>query len=228
MKSFQQFANEVFQTNQKLENAIKADFNTPELLETNKPKDDRDGAIWKFGQLGEVLSVITSRSGDGPITDLKSKCLAVCMEGNLTKLSELIENLADGSARMYRYGETPTGKGLAPSTVKKRISNTKTLFQDAVNRKLIPSNPFNDLKGTAGANRDRDYFVTHEETYKVINACPDAEWRLIVALARFGGIRIPSELVTLQWSDINWEEDKITIHSEKTASHLLPSVLGGK
>ena len=32
MKSFQQFANEVFQTNQKLENAIKADFNTPELI----------------------------------------------------------------------------------------------------------------------------------------------------------------------------------------------------
>ena len=127
--------------------------------------------------------------------------------------------LANGSARMYRYGETPTGKGLAPSTVKKRISNTKTLFQDAVNRKLIPSNPYNDLKGTAGANRDRDYFVTHEETYKVINACPDAEWRLIVALARFGGIRIPSELVTLQWSDINWEEDKITIHSSKTEHH---------
>ena len=90
------------------------------------------------------------------------------------------------------------------------------------------SNPFSDLKGTAGANRDRDYFVSLEEIDKVINACPDAEWRLIVALARFGGIRIPSELITLQWSDINWEEDKITIHSEKTASHLLPSVLGGK
>ena len=49
----------------------------------------------------------------------------------------------------------------------------------------------------------------------MINACPDAEWRLIVALARFGGIRIPSELVTLRWSDINWEEDKITIHSKR-------------
>ena len=93
------------------------------------------------------------------------------------------------------------------------------MFQGAVNRKLIPSNPFSDLKGIAGANRDRDYFVSLEEIDKVINACPDAEWRLIVALARFGGIRIPSELVTLQWSDINWEEEKITIHSEKTAHH---------
>ena len=51
------------------------------------------------------------------------------------------------------------------------------------------------------------------------HACPDAEWRLIVALARFGGIRIPSELVTLKWSDINWEEEKITIHSSKTEHH---------
>tara|TARA_Y100001934_G_scaffold277636_1_gene376870 strand:+ start:269 stop:1594 length:1326 start_codon:yes stop_codon:yes gene_type:complete len=127
--------------------------------------------------------------------------------------------LANGSARMYRYGETPTDKGLSSNTVKKRISNTKTLFQDAVNRKIIPDNPFSNLKSTVGANRDRDYFVSHEETYKVINACPDAEWRLIVALARFGGIRIPSELVTLKWSDINWEEEKITIHSSKTEHH---------
>ena len=121
MNIFLQFANEVFKASQKLENAIKADFNTPELLETNKPKDDRDGAIWKFGQLGEVLSVITPRSGDGPITDLKSKCLAVCMEGNLTKLSELIENLADGSARMYRYGETPTGKSRSSVVLKRNV-----------------------------------------------------------------------------------------------------------
>ena len=127
--------------------------------------------------------------------------------------------LANGSGRMYRYGETPTGQGLSPNTVKKRISNTKTLFQDAVNRKLTQSNPFSELKSTVGANRDRDYFVTREETYKVINACPDAEWRLIVALARFGGIRIPSELVTLKWSDVNWEEEKITIHSSKTEHH---------
>ena len=52
MNIFLQFANEVFKASQKLEDAIKADFNSPELLETNKPKDDRDGAIWKFGQLG--------------------------------------------------------------------------------------------------------------------------------------------------------------------------------
>jgi integrase len=127
--------------------------------------------------------------------------------------------LASGSARMHRYGETPSGVGLSRNTIKKRISNTKTLFHDAVNRKLIPSNPFSDLKSSVGANRDRDYFVTQEETYKAINACPDAEWRLIIALARFGGIRIPSELVALQWSDINWEEEKITIHSSKTEHH---------
>jgi len=93
MNIFLQFANEVFKASQKLENAIKADFNTPELLETNKPKDDRDGDIWKFGQLGEVLSEITPRSGDGPVAKLYSKCLAVCHMENLADLKSLLSQL---------------------------------------------------------------------------------------------------------------------------------------
>ena len=44
------------------------------------------------------------------------------------------------------------------------------------------------------ANPERMYFLTHEDTQKIIDACPDAEWRLIVALARYGGLRCPSEL----------------------------------
>ena len=93
MNIFLQFANEVFKASQKLEDAIKTDFNTPELLETNKPKDDRDGAIWKFGQLGNVLSVITPRSGDGPVAKLYSKCLAVCHTENLADLKSLLAQL---------------------------------------------------------------------------------------------------------------------------------------
>lgn len=50
----------------------------------------------------------------------------------------------------------------------------------------------------------------------MIDACPDAQWRLIFALSRFGGIRIPSEFLPLTWDDVNWAENKILIHSPKT------------
>ena len=111
------------------------------------------------------------------------------------------------------------GQGLAKSTVRKRCSNAKQFFKAAFRRQLIPSNPFADLKSAVLANRDRDYFVTRDEAQKVLNACPDAQWRLIFALSRFGGLRCPSEHLALRWGDVNWEKARMTIHSSKTEHH---------
>ena len=33
----------------------------------------------------------------------------------------------------------------------------------------------------------------------------DAEWKAIIALARYGGLRTPSETMALRWIDIDWE-----------------------
>jgi hypothetical protein len=74
-------------------------------------------------------------------------------------------------------------------------------------------------KDSRPPHRERFYFVTREETQKVIEACPDAEWRLIVALARYGGLRCPSEHFALRWRDIDWEHDKIRVASPKTEHH---------
>ena len=58
-----------------------------------------------------------------------------------------------------------------------------------------------DCKVTA--NRDRDYFVTLDEAKRVLDACPDAQWRLVFALSRFGGLRCPSEHSLLKWEDVD-------------------------
>lgn len=54
----------------------------------------------------------------------------------------------------------------------------------------------------------------------MIDAAPDTEWLLLISLARFGGVRVPSEAVTLKWSDIDWERDRIRIVSPKTEHHI--------
>jgi integrase len=50
-------------------------------------------------------------------------------------------------------------------------------------------------------------------------ACPDNQWRAIIALSRYAGLRCPSELVALKWGDVNWERGRLTVRSPKTAGH---------
>lgn len=53
---------------------------------------------------------------------------------------------------------------------------------------------------------------------KLLDACPDAEWRAILALARYGGLRCPSEALALEWGHILWDRNTMTVPCVKTAS----------
>ncbi len=50
----------------------------------------------------------------------------------------------------------------------------------------------------------------------MLDACSDTEWRLIVALCRFAGLRCTSEVLSLQWQDVNWEQNRMLVRSPKT------------
>jgi hypothetical protein len=69
------------------------------------------------------------------------------------------------------------------------------------------------------ANRERDYFVTREQAAKVLKACPDLQWELLFALSRFGGLRCPSEHLSLTWGDVDFERGRIRVRSPKTEHH---------
>jgi len=112
-----------------------------------------------------------------------------------------------------------SSEGLSKATVRKRTQNAKTFLQAAVEQGSIASNPFRKLKSTSVPNKDRQYFVSREDTQKVMDACPDAQWRLIVALCRYGGLRCTSEVLALKWADVNWDQKRILVHSPKTEHH---------
>ncbi len=108
---------------------------------------------------------------------------------------------------------------LADSTVRKRCGFAKQMLQTAVDDRLIESNPLQRLKVAAVGNPDTQYFVSIEESRKVLEACPDAEWRACFALARWGALRIPSEIQELRWIDILWNENRFHVHASKTEHH---------
>jgi len=56
----------------------------------------------------------------------------------------------------------------------------------------------------------------------LLDACPDGEWRLIVALARYGGLRTPSEHLALTWADTDWERERFLVRSPKTGPRWVP------
>lgn len=83
-------------------------------------------------------------------------------------------------------------------------------------RKLIDENPFDGVKAAATGIKDRLRFVEREEIARVLDACQDHLWRTIVALARYGGLRCPSEVLSLRWQDVNWGSSRIVVQSPKT------------
>jgi integrase len=76
------------------------------------------------------------------------------------------------------------------------------------------------LKAGSQANRDRRHYVTTDDIEKVNAACPDHEWKLFFALARYAGLRTPSETSRLTSNDILWEDPpKMVVSSPKTEHH---------
>ena len=95
----------------------------------------------------------------------------------------------------------------------------RSLFTHALKWKAVDENPFASVKAGDQVNKARQFNVTREAIEKVLKACPNAEWRLIVLLARFGGLRCPSEILLLKWADVDWERKRILVHSPKTEHH---------
>ena len=116
--------------------------------------------------------------------------------------------------RSFLYGQCQ-----AENTVRRYCGLAKQFLRAAMRRKLIDSNPFADQVSTVTGNPAKFHFVTRDDTAKLLKACPDSQWRLIVALTRFGGLRCPSEVLTLNWEDIDWQGKRFTITSPKTEHH---------
>ena len=133
--------------------------------------------------------------------------------GGDTRLMDITEADAD-EWRLYLIEE-----GLSENTIRRRCGIAKQFFRHALKKKLITENPFTELAASVQPNKTREHFITREDADKAINAAPDADWRMIIALSRYGGLRCPSEVLLLKWSDINHETGRVTITSPKTAHH---------
>jgi integrase len=101
----------------------------------------------------------------------------------------------------------------------KTIIKARTFWRDAVDRKLVEANVFSLVQTGSQVNVARHRFVDRATIDKVIAVCPDAQWKLLIALSRYAGLRCPSEHLALKCSDIDFETGRMTVRSVKTEHH---------
>ena len=110
----------------------------------------------------------------------------------------------------------------------RRVIAARTIWRKAIRWKLTSENPFAGVRGGHQANESRKRFISREIIEAVIAEAPDAEWRVIIALARYGGLRTPSETFSLRWGDVDWGRSKIRVtcpkmaHNENCAFRTIP------
>jgi len=139
------------------------------------------------------------------------------------KLNAFFRNDCLGSITVLQaksfWAYLQTTVGLSENSIRRHIGITRQFFNDAIDAGVIAKNPFKGQPVSVRSNDARFHFVTPEEAQAVLDACPDAKWRLIFGLARFGELRCPSELLRLKWEDVDFERDQFTVHASKTEHH---------
>lgn len=106
---------------------------------------------------------------------------------------------------------------LSLTTVYKRIAFARQFFSYAVKHKLIKSNPFLSISIQRPKPKS-NVEVPREWISKILAKC-DPTWGAIVCLSRFGGLRCPSEVLSLKWSDVDFERGTIAIPEPKVEHH---------
>ena len=165
--------------------------------------------------LGELLAAFFEGVDVKPATLVRMRQAEAALLRDFTEARD-VASISEADAEDWR---TNLAKSYAPATVSRTVRYARQVFRYGMRRGMVSGNPFAQVKAGPQSNPSRSVFVTQEMIARVIDAAPDAEWRLLIALARFGGLRVPSEALALRWCDVDWEHNRLTVRSPKTEHH---------
>jgi integrase len=130
------------------------------------------------------------------------------------KPTEQVGRLTQDRMREWKEFLLAYGR-FVPATVTGTIEKTKAVFNWAKKQKWMTVSPLDGVGAGSYRNEDNDRFITQGQYHLLMNACPDQEWRVILTLARIGGLH-PNEIKSLHWSDIGrTKEDRFRAVNSK-------------
>jgi integrase len=102
---------------------------------------------------------------------------------------------------------------LSPATMHKRLTFVKQFLDYAVADEKLVKNPFDSVKLSKPTGKS-NVEVTRETINNLMSFLPP-KWQAIVSLCRYGGLRCPSEVLSLEWSGIDFDAGTMQIHEPK-------------
>ena len=191
---------------------------TAELIEPTA--EDRGPAT-----LGPFLADYeTLRSDVKESTLLQYRCAIRSLVG-FFGADKRLDEITSADAERWRIHVRKHGSGRendpgwSDNTTRRIAGRCRQFFQHGVKLKLIDENPFTGFSVAVHGNTKRQHFVSRAVIQTALDECSCAELRAVIALSRYAGIRVPSEVVSLTWQDVDLEARRLTIRAQKTEHH---------
>lgn len=124
-----------------------------------------------------------------------------------------LESITTQEARLWR--ETLQDEGRTGKTVLSYTKDIGAAFRAAIREGLVSYNPFTSLETIDTSDSlDRKPFAG-DEVGKLLSAAPSEEWRGLILVAAFTGLRL-GDAARLRWSSVDLEAKRITLIPSKT------------
>ena len=122
-------------------------------------------------------------------------------------------------AKGEAFRQSMLAADLRATTIHKRLQHARMFFAHAKRQGFVDANPFEFVRHRPGDASERRAYVPAADVLRAIERAPNGTWKLLIALSRFAGLRVPSEALSLRWQDVDWERGRLTVPSPKT-QHL--------
>lgn len=109
----------------------------------------------------------------------------------------LVDQIDPGAAEEWLHwmmAPEPNGRGLSPATASKKLKDARQFYKFAQRKQFAVINPFDGIRLPPQDNPDRLTYVERASIERVLEQVTDPEFRLLIALGRYAGFRIPSEI----------------------------------
>ena len=140
---------------------------------------------------------------------------------------KMLHSVTESDAKQFRiYLLDQLGQGgrtMADATTRKMCGIISQALVQAHREGLIASNPFNRVPKGNVTNPEREVYVPEDRIDLLIQRAEEPEVKIMLALSRYGALRIPSEAQDLRWGDWDEGSNLLSVKCPKTKRHGKPS-----